>query len=245
MATARSIITGALRKLGVVGGTGRRKPSHIELQDSLAILASLYRTLITSGAFGRLRDVVPQGDYVAGENQRIFRRVNEQQTIELPDTVSMCGTYGYCGALPVCQTVSPIVPSTDYGARHYGIWSPSERRTIRDGSVVTMVDEFSGDMLEAIYDGQTKRWFVISDLDYNEELNASNEWSVQRLNDALDQPVPLSHRDSNGLTCLLATLLADDFDAEVSASVALQAQQFKSALVTNYSTAHRIDDRRI
>lgn len=243
MATARFIIRGALRKLGVVGGVGRRNPSQTEYQDALAILASLYRALITGGTFGRLRDVVPMGDYVAGENQRIFRRVNDQQSIELPDTVSLCGNHGYCGSTVIYDPLTPIVPSTDYGARPYGVWSPSERRTIRDNSVVTIVDEFSGDMLEAIYDGQTKRWFILSDLDYiDEEVDGSNQWSVERLNDALDQPAPLSHRDTNGLICLLATMLADDFDAEVSQTTALLATQFRQALVCNYSTYKADDD---
>ena len=90
MATVRSVITGSLRKLQVVGGTGRRTPTNQEFADILPILLGLYRNLITAGTFGRLRDVVPRGDCIAGENQRIFRRYNEQQQILLPDMVSWC-----------------------------------------------------------------------------------------------------------------------------------------------------------
>lgn len=228
--------------MGVVGGTGRREPSLTEYFDSLEILASMYRTIITSGTLGRLRDVVPRGDYVAGENQRIFRRYNEQQEILLPDLVSMCGTFGYLGCNNLVEPITnaPPVPSCDYGRKPYGYHNLQDRRTIRDGSVVTIVDEMSGDMLEAIYDGQIKAWHTLSDLDLD-ELDEANDWSVQRLKDALDQPAPLSHRDRNGLVALLATLLADDFSAEIPAMVSIQAQQFKQSLAGNYSTYKRDD----
>lgn len=243
MATVRSVINGALRKLGIVGGTGRRSATNQEFADCLAILASVYRTLITGGAFGRMRDVVPRGDYVAGENQRVFRRYNEQQEILLPDLVSWCGTHGYTGCVEPIERfpTGPLVPSCDYGRKPYGIHDLNDRRTIRDGSVVTLVDEFTGDILEAIYDGQRKVWFTLSDLDLNEELDEANDWSVKRLTDVLDQTAPLSHRDLNGLTCLLATLLADDFAAEVPQMVMQQANQFKHSLVANYST-YKPDD---
>lgn len=240
MATARQVITGSLRKLGIVGGTGRRTASKQEYADCLAILVSLYRGLITGGAFGRLRDVFPRGDYVAGENQRVFRRYNEAQEILLPDLVSWCGSVGYCGAERPVPT-GPIVPSTDYGTKRYAIHT-DDRRTIRDSSVVTLVDEFSGEILEAIYDGQRKAWMTINDLDFDEDLDEENDWSVRRLNNALDTVAPLSHRDTNGLICLLATLLADDFGSEIPAMVMLQAQQFKQALTANYSTPDFYED---
>lgn len=241
MATTRSIIAGALRKLGIVGGVGsKRYPSLVEYNDCLPILLSLYRGLITAGTFGRLRDVVPRGDYIAGENQRIFRRYNQQQNIELPSMVSWCGSCGYCDDIVETVSPDPSVPSCDYGRKPYGYHDGSERRTIRDGAVVTMVDEFSGDILEAIYDGQRKVWITLTDLELD-ELDEANEWSVKRLNDALDLPAPLSHRDSNGLTCLLATLLADDFAAEIPSMVQMQAQQFKNGLASNYSTFKRDD----
>lgn len=243
MAKVRAVITGALRKLGIVGGVGRRTPTNTEYFDALQIFASLYRTLITGGAFGRMRDVVPRGDYVAGENQRVFRRYNERQEIILPDTVSWCGSCGYTGTDcldPIVQTNAPPIPSTDYGTKRYGYHDLTGRRTVRDGVVVTLVDEFTGDILEAIYDGQRKLWFTLNDLDL-EELDEENEWSVKRLNDALDLDAPHSHRDYNGLVCLLATLLADDFAVEVPPMVLQQAQQFKIALVANYSTFKRED----
>jgi hypothetical protein len=204
-------------------------------------MASLYRGLITAGTFGRLVDVVPDGDYVAGENQRVFRRYNDQQEILLPDLVSVCGSYGYTGCDPVIQN-APAIPSCDYGRKPYGYHSGDTRRTVRDGAVVTLVDEFSGDILEAIYDGQRKLWFTISDLDLNEELDEANDWSIKRLNEALDMEAPLSHRDANGLICYLATLLADDYAAEITAMTERQATNFRLALTGNYSTYKPDDD---
>jgi hypothetical protein len=241
MATVRSVITGSLRKLQVVGGTGRRTPTNQEFADILPILLGLYRNLITAGTFGRLRDVVPRGDCIAGENQRIFRRYNEQQQILLPDMVSWCGSCGYIGHQTVTRTLDWAIPSTDYQTKRYGYHDGTEHRTIRDNSVVTIVDEFTGDILEAIYDGQRKLWFTLSDLDTGEELNEANEWSVKRLNDALNLEAPLSHRDLNGLVCLLATLIADDFGAEITTMIDKQAKQFNNALVGNYSTYKRGD----
>lgn len=247
MATVRSVITGALRKLSVVGGVGRRTPSNKEFADVLPVLLGLYRNLITAGTFGRLRDVVPRGDYVAGENQRVYRRYNEQQEILLPDLVSWCGSCGYRGDrvslhAPIVSNAPPVL-STDYGTKCYGYHDDrTGHRTIRDNAVVSFVDEFTGEILEAIYDGQRKLWFTLTDLDTGEEFDEANEWSVKRLNTALKLEAPLSHRDLNGLVCLLATLIADDFGAEITAMIDKQAKNFNAALVGNYST-YKPEDR--
>jgi hypothetical protein len=246
MATVRSVISGALRKLAVVGGVGRRNPSNQEFADVLPILLGLYRNLITSGAFGRLRDVVPRGDYVAGENQRVYRRYNEQQEILLPDLVSWCGSCGYladCGPIdaPIVSNAPPV-PSTDYATKPYGYHDRTPRRAVRDNSVVTLVDQFTGDIVEAIYDGQRKLWFTLTDLDTGEDLDEENEWSLKRLNEALDLEAPLSHRDFNGLVCLLATLIADDFSGEITLMIEKQARDFRLSLVSNYST-YKHDDQ--
>lgn len=241
MPTVRSVISGALRKLAVVGGVGRRNPSNQEFADVLPILLGLYRNLITLGAFGRLRDVIPRGDYVAGENQRVYRRYNEQQEILLPDLVSWCGSCGYLGDFMPIVSNAPPVPSTDYATKPYGYHDHTPRRAARDNSVVTLVDQFTGDIVEAIYDGQRKLWFTLTDLDTGEDLDEENEWSVKRLNAALDLEAPLSHRDFNGLVCLLATLIADDFSGEITPMIEKQARDFRLSLVSNYSTYKRDD----
>lgn len=238
MATVRSVITGALRKLGVVGGTGRRTPTNTEFDDALRTVVSAYRGLITAGTFGRLEDITPTGNYVAGENQRVFRRYNDAQEFLLPDTVSRDGSCGYCG---LDETIDrQTIPSGDYGRKRFGYNYYGDRRPIRDGAVVVLIDEISGDVLEAIYDGQRKIWITITDLDL-EELDETNQYSVDRLNDALDQVAPLSHRDYNGLIAFMATLLADEYAAEISPMTNQQAILFKQSLTTNYSFYQKDD----
>lgn len=85
MASCLSIVNMALRKIGTLA-SGREARS-VDRDDAFVILVSLYRTWINNGAFGRLSDVTPTGDYIAGENQRIFRNASATLTITLPETV--------------------------------------------------------------------------------------------------------------------------------------------------------------
>ncbi|MFC0304396.1 hypothetical protein [Rhizorhabdus histidinilytica] len=85
MASCRDIVNGALRKLGKLGAG--REPRLADSQDALEALRGLYRSLITSGAFGRLADIIPTGEtYTAGENQRIFRNSDATLQIDLGRT---------------------------------------------------------------------------------------------------------------------------------------------------------------
>lgn len=89
----RGIVNGALRKCGVLAAG--REARSADLNDTLEALKGLYRQLINNGTFGRLSDVVPITNYVAGENQRIFRNTASVESITLPDLVSVD-----CGDLP-------------------------------------------------------------------------------------------------------------------------------------------------
>lgn len=235
MATVRNVIDGALQKLGVVGQRGHgRQASLQDYSDSLDVLQSMYRTMITSGAFGQLRDVVPTADhYVACENQRVFRRHNEQQEILLPDMMSNCGRFGYCNERPDHCGEPQYIPNPDYGRFPYNGFS-NDKRPVYDNSVVVLVDEFTGDVLEAIYDGQTKRWFTLPNR--NEELDETNEWNVKRLNDILDSEAPLSSRDANGLKSYLAIHLSDTYLSDVSDTTLRQANTFKMGIMYNHSS---------
>jgi len=93
MATSRQVINGALRKIGVLGA-GREARTN-DAQDALEALRDTYQWLISSGAFGRLRDVVPQSNYTACGNERIFRNESNVTTITLPETVPVYVTW--CG----------------------------------------------------------------------------------------------------------------------------------------------------
>jgi hypothetical protein len=60
MATCRTVVSLALRKLGVLGSG--REPRLADQTDAFEGLQSLYRTLITTGAFRRLDDGLLQSD---------------------------------------------------------------------------------------------------------------------------------------------------------------------------------------
>ncbi len=160
-----------------------------------------------------MRDVVPEGDYVAGENERVYRRYSVTQLIELPDMVA-CRLIGSC----------------DYGERTF---SYTGERPPRDNAVVTIVDEFTGGIEDYIYDGQRKGWFAIHDMmvEYDPEI----AHSADALNNALDMECPLSHRDANGLKAYLSMMLADDYGANIPQMTSIQARDFRLALSHAYS----------
>lgn len=148
MATCRETVNGALRKLGKLGAG--REARTADATDALESLRGLYRSLINSGAFGRLADVIPTADYTAGENQRIFRNTEAVAEILLPELVDDVWPYG-------------IIP--EYGRR----WVPpgqevSNQRPPRDCSVVVISDAISGETQEYIYDGTQRKWQGLSGL---------------------------------------------------------------------------------
>jgi hypothetical protein len=148
MATCRDITKGALRKIGKLGAG--REPRAADASDALEALRGLYRSLINSGAFGRLRDVIPTADYTAGENERIFRNQDQVLEITLPEVVSadLCGPRPYdeeCDVYPNAVT-------------------DRNSRPPRDCAVVVIVDAFSGTTSDFIYDGHEKVWHSLYDL---------------------------------------------------------------------------------
>lgn len=70
MATCRDVVTRALRMAKVVPRSD--EPDAEELRDGLIVLQSLYDTWLTNGMFGRLKDVYEEGDYEAGEGERVM-----------------------------------------------------------------------------------------------------------------------------------------------------------------------------
>lgn len=82
----RSIVNGALRKIGRLGAG--REPRAVDSTDTLAALQGMYFSWIATGAFGRLQDVIPVTDYVARCGERIFRNQSQVSSITLPETVS-------------------------------------------------------------------------------------------------------------------------------------------------------------
>lgn len=150
MATARDITNGALRKIGKLAGG--REPRTQDASDALEALRGLYRQLINSGAFGRLRDVVPTGEeYTAGENERVFRNSDATLEITLPELVRRDDP---CRPLPYDEEEA-YYPN--------GV-TDNAMRPPRDCSIVVISDAFTGQTVHYIYDGQQKLWTPLDGL---------------------------------------------------------------------------------
>lgn len=149
MATCRSTITKALRKLGVLGAG--RDPRTQDEQDCLDCLRGLYIAWIASSAFGRLAEVVVTGDLTAYENQRIIRPIGVSAEITLPDFVPT-----YSDPRPYDRerdVYDGVFESTD-----------SNNRPPRDGAVIVIADQETGTIENWIYDGTIKLWRQIDNL---------------------------------------------------------------------------------
>ena len=203
MATARDITNGALRKIGKLAGG--REPRTQDASDALEALRGLYRQLINSGAFGRLRDVVPTGSaYTAGENERVFRNSDATLTIDLPELVRRDLP---CGPLPYDEEEAYYPNGVIDNAM----------RPPRDCSVVVVSDAFTAQTVHYIYDGQQRLWTPIDGLE-------------------LDSVAPLSFRDPEGLKCLLATQINDEFGGQLGEMTMRMAANFQTALITRFSS---------
>jgi len=86
MVTCRDIITRALQQ-GRIVPLGR-DPSSKEAEAGMSALQGLYEGWISSGLFGRLKDVYESQDYTAGVGERIFA---DDAVITLPDTIEVDG----------------------------------------------------------------------------------------------------------------------------------------------------------
>lgn len=160
MAACRDIVSGALRKAGVLAQG--REPRSADQTDVFAALVGLYRVWITSGTFGRLRDVIPQGaSYTAGENEHIFRNDPSVLTVDLPETVRS-------------WPVSIHVPYDEEVAVYEGGDRLNGVRPPRHCAVVIITDTYTGTTAEFIYDAQIKRWVGLYELTLDDEAPLSH-----------------------------------------------------------------------
>lgn len=203
MTTCRDVVNGALRKIGRLGAG--REPRLADSQDALEALRGLYRSLINSGAFGVLRDVIPTGSsYTACENERIFRNSDATLQIDLPQVVAR----DWCGPRPYdeeCDCSAQTNPTA------------ANQRPPRDCSVVVICDAFTATTVEYLYDGQQKLWVPLSGLELTSEA-------------------PLAYRDPEGLKCLLAMQIVDEFGGVMGEMTARNGLAFQSSLTTRFST---------
>lgn len=110
-----------------------------------------------------------------------------------------------------------FVFGNDYGMVTYSS-DNGQVRPPRDGSIVTVSNTSTGVTTDSIYDGQIKQWISI------EGLTATSV-------------APMSQRDENGLACLLALDLADEFGQQITATMTNAAALYKRHIAYNWSQA--------
>lgn len=221
MTTARQTVNGALRKLGRLAAG--REPRSADAADALAALQGLYLSWITSGAFGRLEDVVVNADYTARPNQHVIRQSDDVERITLPQ-ISQDGIWWHSftdgpiydplvdgdGDEILDDAGQPIFPVTVRERKPYERLEPP-----RDGSVVKITDMVAGKTETYVYDGAVKEW-----------------QSIERLQ--LDSEAPRSQADPEGLSATLALELADTFGAEVGPTTMRQIARFNINLTQRF-----------
>lgn len=159
MATARDLISRALRKIGKLGAG--REPRLADQEDALETLKSLLLSWVQSGAFGRLSDVVPLSDYTAGENQRIFRNSNAVTSITLPELVP-----AYANPLPYnLERAYPV----NYAA------AVSNMRPPRDGAVVQIADYDNDLVTTYLYDGTARLWVEVGGIGLDDTVPRTSD----------------------------------------------------------------------
>lgn len=117
----------------------------------------------------------------------------------------------YCSPRPYPEEYP--VYTTDHV--NYGMRPP------RDCAFVAIQDAFTAQTVEYLYDSQLKLWTPIKGL-------------------TLDDPAPLADRDADGLKCLLAIRINDEFGGAVGDMTVRQAGQFMQALTVRFSSPSTI-----
>lgn len=166
MPSARIVVNGALRKIGILAAGREARTS--DAADALEALNGLYAWLITSGAFGRLRDVIPTADYTACGNERIYRML-PTITITLPDTVPADWNW-------YCDGWGPYPPL-------YANSLLTNQAPPRDCAVVAITDQVVGTSETWINDAFLRQWQAVGDigLDDPAPLSARDPQGLQSL----------------------------------------------------------------
>lgn len=173
--------------------------------EALSSLTSLYAKWITAGTFGRVASI----PIVNGGELTTGDNQHINVTTEDAVTIDLPAT------LPACHW-DTWRPCRDYG---WGLNVPlggEGVRMPRDKSVVRVTDQFGPARATYIFDGTVQRWMRVDVLTLNDEA-------------------PLSARDSDGLSAVLAMRLTDQYGAELLGPGTQQAaNSYRMALVTSY-----------
>jgi hypothetical protein len=89
-------------------------------------------------------------------------------------------------------------------------------RLPRDASVIVVSDEFTGQTVDWVYEAATRTWVPVDGL-------------------TLTSPALFARRDPNGLACMLAVELADEFGQQPSEIVIRNAVRWQMSITHNWS----------
>ena len=147
MSTVQTVLNRALQKLGVISAGNNPEASDNAL--ALQALKGLFRHYRTSGAFGKVYEVLPTlASYTVLEGDHVIRSSITTQ-INLPDTIAADGDF------------------TDYGVEGVFITDQNSIRPPRDMSYASITDQDTGLTTDYIYDGQIAQWICVETLTYN------------------------------------------------------------------------------
>lgn len=185
METVRDIVTLALKKLGVLRGSGTA--NNADAESGRASLQSFLMSCITARTFGDVASVLvtDAGAITAALNQHINATV-DGVAVDLPDTVPAC--FWYC-----------FEPYGDYGWPwcNPSTYASDNMKVPDDLSVVRVTSTESDDRLTYLFDGTIQRWLRIDNLTLNSEAPLSARDSdglasvlAVRLSDEFTDPRP-------------------------------------------------------
>ena len=143
----------------------------------------------------------------------LLRMVSEGTFGELQDTIADSDTHVATASRILrnnADTIAITLPETVEDARTCALRSPYH------GTVVVISDQFTGETVTYLYDGDVAKWLAIETIDQTSE-------------------VPMAHRDPSGFTALLAVELADEFGMEISEPTAFAAMRYQSSLAHDWS----------
>lgn len=183
------------------------EPKAADADEALSSLQSYYMECVTGGAFGRVVNIPVS---TAGT---VTAGPNQHINVLTADAVSI----DLPSTVPYAHW-DTWMPCRDYGwGLNVPLGADGGENVPQDRAVVSITTEYGETRATYVYDGTVQRWMRIDTLDLNEEA-------------------PLSARNSDGLSALLAVRMADQYgDGNLSQLTLRAANRYQLAMVTHYS----------
>lgn len=147
MFTVRDIVTLAARRGKIVGAGA--SPTAKEADDGLTTLQGLYEHLFTSGAFGKLTDVLATDAVQAEPWQRI--RIDTGGSVVIPDTVDGFPPYDLAPIEVIDTTASPVTRAMYVYEAGVGDWVRLDGLTLNSDAPLATRSKFGLADLLAVF----------------------------------------------------------------------------------------------